>query len=119
MTGAIDRTFVRLGWAILTFLVVAFLLLVVNQTADFVDLVSTGWSPEAGRVTLWVLIGAWVLLLLVPAVLLLRLPEPLVPPEVDEGPEFEKYLNGLRQRLKGNPRLVGQPLGKKTRLMAR
>ena len=83
MTGTIDRTFVRLGWAILSFLVLAFLLLMVNQTADFVDLVSTGWSPEAGRVTLWVLIGAWVLLLLVPAVLLLRLPEPLVPPEVD------------------------------------
>ncbi len=111
MTGTIDRTFVRLGWAILSFLVLAFLLLMVNQTADFVDLVSTGWSPEAGRITLWVLIGAWVLLLLVPAVLLLRLPEPLVPPEVDEGPEFEEYLNGLRRRLDGNPRLVSQPLG--------
>ncbi len=111
MTGTIDRTFVRLGWAILTFLVLAFLLLMVNQTADFVDLVSTGWSPEAGRITLWVLIGAWVLLLLVPAVLLFRLPEPLVPPEVDEGPEFDRYLNGLRRRLEGNPRLVGQPLG--------
>ena len=54
----VDRTFVRLGWAILSFLVLGFLLLMVNQTADFVDLVSTGWSPEAGRITLWVLIGA-------------------------------------------------------------
>ena len=111
MTGMVDRTFVRLGWAILSFLVLGFLLLMVNQTADFVDLVSTGWSPEAGRITLWVLIGAWVLLLIVPAVLLLRLPEPLVPPLVDEGPEFEAYLNGLRRRLEGNPRLVGLPLG--------
>jgi hypothetical protein len=118
MTGTIDRTFVRLGWAILSFLVLAFLLLMVNQTAGFVDLVSTGWSPEAGRITLWVLVGAWVLLLLVPAVLLLRLPAPLVPPEVDEGPEFEKYLDGLRRRLEGNPRLVGQPLGSRTEIEA-
>ncbi len=64
MTGAIDRTFVRLGWAILGFLVIAFLVFMVNQTASFVDLVATGFSPDAGRVALWVLVGLYVLLLL-------------------------------------------------------
>jgi hypothetical protein len=116
MTAAIDRTFVRLGWAILTFLVLAFLVFMVNQTAGIVDLVSTGWSPEAGRITLWALIGLYVLLLLIPVLLLLRLPEPLVPPELDEGPEFEAYLDAMRNRLAGNSRLAGIPLGSRAEI---
>ncbi len=110
MTAAIDRTFVRLGWAILAFLTIAFLVFMANQTVAFVDLVATAWSPGAARITLWVLIGIYTLLLLSPAVLLLRLPKPLVPPVADEGPEFEAYLAGLRRRLEGNPRLAGMPL---------
>jgi hypothetical protein len=111
MTAAIDRTFVRLGWMILAFLVVAFLLFMVNQTAGLVDLVSTAWSPDAGRIALWGLIGLYATLLLAPVVLLFRLPKPLSPPEVAEGPEFEEYLAGLRRRLEGNSRLAGFPLG--------
>jgi hypothetical protein len=110
MTAAIDRTFTRIGWAFLSFLVVAFLLFMVNQTAGIVELVSTGMSPEAGRIALWTLIGLYVLLLVTPVVLLFRLPAPLSPPELAEGPEFEAYLDGLRRRLAGNPRLAGMPL---------
>jgi hypothetical protein len=110
MTAAIDRTFTRLGWALLTFLVLAFLLFMVNQTAGIVDLVSTGLSPQAGRVALWTLIGLYVVLLIAPVILLFRLPEPLSPPEIAEGPEFEAYLDGLRRRLTGNPRLAGIPI---------
>jgi hypothetical protein len=110
MTAAIDRTFVRLGWLILTFLALAFVLFMVNQTAGMVELVSTAWSPEAGRIALWGLIGLYVTLLVVPVLLLFRLPKPLSPPEVAEGPEFEAYLAGLRRRLEGNPRLAGFPL---------
>ncbi|MCL7976051.1 MAG: YcjF family protein [marine benthic group bacterium] len=110
MTAAIDRTFTRLGWALLSFLVLAFLLFMVNQTAGIVELVSTGWNPEAGRIALWVLIGLYVVLLITPVVLLFRLPAPLSPPELAEGPEFEAYLDGLRRRLAGNPRLAGMSL---------
>lgn len=110
MTGAIDRTFVRIGWAILAFLTVAFLVFMVNQTVAFTDFVSTGFSPEAGRIALWTLVGLYVLLLALPAGLLLRLPRPLTPPDSDHGREFEAYLEGLRRRLKGNARLAEQPL---------
>ncbi|MEJ2483913.1 MAG: DUF697 domain-containing protein [Gemmatimonadota bacterium] len=110
MAAAIDRTFARFGWAILTFLVLAFLLFMVNQTAGFVELVSTGWNPQAGRIALWTLIGLYAAFLIAPVLLLLRLPEPLSPPEVAEGPEFEAHLDGLRRRLADHPRLAGMPL---------
>ncbi|MGW8282555.1 MAG: hypothetical protein ACWGON_04560 [Gemmatimonadota bacterium] len=116
MTGAIDRTFVRIGWAVLAFLAVAFLMFMVNQTVAFTDLVSTGFGPEAGRVALWTLAGLYAMFLLLPAVLLLRLPKPLVPPETDRGREFEAYLDGLRRRLRGNARLAGQPLGSRAEI---
>ena len=118
MTAAIDRTFVRLGWLILTFLAVAFVLFMVNQTAGLVELVSTAWSPDAARIALWGLIGLYAMLLLAPVVLLFRLPKPLSPPEVAEGPEFEEYLAGLRHRLEGNPRLAGFPLGDRAEIEA-
>lgn len=110
MTGAVDRTFARIGLAILAFLVVAFLVFLVNQTAGLVDLVATGWGADAARVVLWGLIGVYVLLLAVPALLLFRLPKPLVPPTEETGPAFEAHLAGLRKRLAGNPRLAGRPL---------
>jgi len=116
MISAIDRTFVRLGWAILAFFALAFLVFMVNQTVDFVTLVSSGWSPEAGRVALWVLIGAYVALLALPTFLLLRLPKPLTPPDSDQGPEFEAYLDGLRRRLEGNARLAEVPLGSRVEI---
>jgi hypothetical protein len=110
MTGAVDRTFVRIGLAILAFLVVAFLVFLVNQTAGLVDLVAAGWGPEAGRIALWALVASYVILLAVPTLLLFRLPKPLVPPLEESGPEFESYLVGLRKRLAGNPRLAGRSL---------
>jgi hypothetical protein len=110
MTGAVDRTFVRIGLAMLAFFVVAFLVFLVNQTAGLVDLVGTGWGPDAGRIALWTLVAAYALLLAVPTLLLFRLPKPLVPPIDDSGPEFDAYLVGLRARLAGNPRLAERPL---------
>jgi hypothetical protein len=118
MTGAVDRTFVRIGLAILAFLTVAFAVFLVNQTAGLVELVAAGWGPEAGRIALWAVVGAYALLLAVPALLLFRLPRPLVPPSDDEGPEFEAHLAGLRKRLAGNPKLRGHALGTREELEA-
>ncbi len=111
MTGSIDRTFVRIGLAILAFFALAFAVFLVNQTVGLVELVGISWGPEAARIALWSLVGAYVLLLGIPTLLLFRLPRPLVPPVLDEGPAFEAYLEGLRKRLSGNPRLAGAALG--------
>lgn len=86
-----------------------FVVFVVNQTAQVVDLAETA-VPGAGRVVLWALVGLYAVLVLVPVVLFVRLPPPLRPPETDGGPELEAHLRALRKRLAGNPELEGRPL---------
>lgn len=95
-------------------ILLTFGVLVVNQTAQVVQLANTA-HPTLGRVTLWGLVTAYVGLAGVPLVLLLRLPRPLVPPESDEGPEFDEHLRRLGRRLAANPYVVGQGLDLESR----
>jgi hypothetical protein len=95
-------------------ILLSFGVLVVNQTAQVVQLASTA-HPMLGRVTLWGLVTAYVGLAGIPLVLVLRLPRPLVPPESEGSPEFETHLRRLGQRLASNPYVVGQGLDLDTR----
>lgn len=91
------------------FAMVIFLLLVINQTAQLVDLAAR-IHPAVGDATLWGLIFLYVTCLAVPVVLFLRLPSPLHPPQSEDAPDFDKHLDTLRERLRANPRLTGQSL---------
>ena len=84
----------------------SFAVLVVNQTAQVVQLASHV-HPTLGTVTLGALLVTYAGLIGVPVVMVWRLPSPLVPPESDEGPEFEAHLNRLRERLVTSPHLEG------------
>ncbi len=86
-------------------IILASVVVVINQTAQLVELTST-LDPTLGRVLLIVLIALYVGLLAVPLVLVLRLPRPLSPPDVDHGPEFEAHLSALSRRLRVNPLLA-------------
>jgi hypothetical protein len=86
-----------------------FVLFVINQTAQVV-LLATHISPIFGTVLFWILITLYVVLILVPVVLFLRLPRSLVPPKSDDGPEFPAYLDGLRKRLASHELLRGMDL---------
>jgi hypothetical protein len=85
-------------------IILSFTLLVVNQTAQVVQLASVV-HPTLGTVTLGALVTTYAGLIGVPIVLVLRLPSPLVPPESEEGPEFRDHLDRLRGRLAQSPHL--------------
>src|SRR5207244_2265580 len=94
-----------------TFLL-TFVVLVVNQTAQVVQL-ATAVHPTLGTVTLWVLLGTYATLVGAPVVLVLRLPSPLTPPAEDTGPEFDAHLRKLAARLAPSPHVAGLDLSER------
>jgi len=91
------------------FLSLAFLVILagqVTQLAEFAD----RFHPLAGDAVFWGLVFVLALSLLVPAVLVLRLPRPLVPPTVNAGPEFDAHVAKLSARLLQNARVRHRPL---------
>ena len=93
----------RIAFALLALGAVVFGGLVVNQTAQLVSL-AAALHPDLGTAVLGVLLAVYAVCLLVPLILLLRLPKPLQPPPVDEGRAFERHLRALGRRLEGNER---------------
>ncbi len=98
------KTAVRLASIAALVLSVSFAVIVVNQTAQLVELAGR-LHPVAGQAVFWSLLAFYAACILVPVGMWLRLPRSLVPPASADGPEFEKYLAGLRTRLYANPRL--------------
>lgn len=98
-------TSVRRWLAVLgTGLLILFLLFIVNQIAQLVALADR-ISPTFGTITLWTLIALCTVCLLVPIYLLLRLPRTLTPPVSESDPNFPRYLQQLKGRLRRNPHL--------------
>ncbi len=98
------KTALKLALIAAAVLSVAFAVIVVNQTAQLVELAGR-LHPVAGRAVFWALLAFYAACILVPLGMWLRLPRSLVLPISADGPEFEKYLAGLRTRLYANPRL--------------
>ena len=90
-------------------MLLSFGVIVVNQTAQVVELARHA-HPALGTITLWGLIATYSGLVVVPVVIVVRMPRALTPPATDSGPEFESHLAALGQRLQSNPR-VPAPLG--------
>jgi hypothetical protein len=90
-------------------IVLSFAVLVINQTAQVVQLASTV-HPQLGTVTLWTLVVVYTASIGVPVVMILRLPSPLRPPQTEVGPEFDAHVKRLGERLAANPHLAGRPL---------
>jgi hypothetical protein len=87
----------------------AFVVFVVNQTAQVVALASTV-DARLGRAVLVALLLVYAACVLVPVVLIARLPRALRPPPDEHAPEFEAHLAELARRLARNPRLAGAGL---------
>jgi hypothetical protein len=87
----------------------SFGVVVVNQTAQVVELAKQA-HPTLGTATLWVMVATYSGLIVVPIVIVLRMPRALTPPATESGPEFEAHLTALGRRLDSNPR-VPIPLG--------
>lgn len=87
-------------------LTVLFILFVINQTAQVVNLASAV-SPWFGQAVLFLLLVFYAVLIIVPLVWILKMPKTLIPPKEREGEEYEKYVQNLARRLNQNPYLEG------------
>jgi hypothetical protein len=92
-----------------------FVVFVINQTAQVVDLAGRV-TPGLGRIVFWLLLTIYAVLFLTPVVLFLRLPRSLTPPRNEVAPEFDDYLEALKRRLASNPRLKGVALSNRQQI---
>ncbi len=95
-----------LGSILILFLFIVF---VINQTAQVVELADKV-SPRFGNIVFWLLVTVYAFLILIPMMMVLRLPPTLSPPSSKEAPEFGIYLKALRKRLASNPHIKGMDL---------
>ncbi len=103
------RTLARFGLFISVLILVAFVVFLVNQTVQIVELAER-LHPVLADAVLWFLVFVFVVCAVAPVVLFLRLPKPLQPPDREDTPGFERHLQALGDRLRRNPALKGQPL---------
>jgi hypothetical protein len=92
-----------------------FILFVINQTAQVVQL-ARNVSAVFATVVFWSLPALYAALILVPVFMLLRLPRSLMPPASEDSPEFTRYLESLKKRLRSNTRLKNFDLSNRERI---
>ncbi len=83
-----------------------FILFVINQTAQVVQLAEKV-TPSLGNLVFWGLLIIYAVLVLVPVFLFLTLPKSLTPPKSEDALEFGAYLAALKKRLASNSHLKG------------
>lgn len=91
------------------FAALAFTVILTNQVLQLSQFAAS-IHPTAGQVVFWLLLTLIGLGIAVPAILILRLPPALIPPEQESGPEFEAHLAALKGRLTANVITRGRPL---------
>ena len=99
----------RLALYVSVVILVLFVLFMVNQTAQVVELANTV-SPTFGQVVLYGLLILYAALIAIPAIALVRLPGAVIPPADPESPEYAAYLKKLAGRLATNPHLAGREI---------
>ncbi len=90
-------------------IILFFILFVINQTAQVVQLAEKV-APSFGNLVFWGLLIIYAILLLVPLFLFLSLPRSLIPPRSEDTPEFSAYFAALKKRLASNTHLKGLEL---------
>ncbi|OGP95724.1 MAG: hypothetical protein A2157_06115 [Deltaproteobacteria bacterium RBG_16_47_11] len=86
-----------------------FILFVINQTAQVIQLADKV-SPSFGIFVFWALLLAYAILIFIPVFLFLSLPKSLTPPRSEDAPEFNAYLAALKKRLASNSHVKGLEL---------
>ena len=99
-----NKAFKRIALYTSILILLLFILFVINQTAQVVQLAERV-TPSFGNFVFWALLFVYAVLILVPVFLFLRLPKSLTPPKSEDALEFDAYLAALRKRLASNPHL--------------
>lgn len=81
---------------------------VVNQAFQLVELADR-FHPTAGTIVFWSLVALATFCVGVPVFMLLTMPAALVPPDTQEGREYDRHLLRLQKRLGRNPHVTGKP----------
>jgi hypothetical protein len=101
-----NKTLKKIILFISILILLLFILFVVNQTGQVVQLADKV-SPSFGSFVFWALLIVYAILLLIPILLFIGLPKPLIPPKSEDAPEFQKYLAELKKRMVSNIHLKG------------
>ena len=86
------------------FIILGFILFVINQTNQVVQLAHSV-HEVFGKAVLYGLILFYAVAILIPVYLFLRLPKPLIPPDREPSPEFTSFITALGRRLVFNRHL--------------
>lgn len=103
------KTILRIATVLSFFLMISFAVIVVNQTAQLVELADRV-NPNLGSAVFWSLVALYGFCILVPIFLIMRLPKPLRPPASETDPAFPRHLERLGKRLSRNPLLADQSI---------
>lgn len=98
------KTLLRIMVLLSMLLIVSFAVILVNQTAQLVEMADRV-DPRVGTAVFWSLVALYGFCVLVPIFLILRLPAPLRPPASEDDPAFSKHIERLRARLSRNRNL--------------
>ena len=99
-----SKTLKKIVLSVSILILLLFILFVINQTAQVVQLADKAGS-QFGNFVFWVLLIIYAVLILIPVFLFLRLPKSLMPPKSEDSPEFDVYFTLLKKRLASNPHL--------------
>ena len=110
-----NKTLKKMAFLASVLILIFFIIFVINQTAQVVALADKV-SSRLGSIVFWALVIVYAVLILIPVGMFLRLPRSLKPPQTDDAPEFDIYLNALRKRLASNPRLKGMDLSNRLQI---
>lgn len=96
--------FKKLALTALVFLVLIFVLFIINQTSQVVALAS-GVHPHLGQVVLYGLLVVYAAAIVIPLAAIMKRPTALFPPADTESDEYKIYIQKLSGRLRRNPYL--------------
>jgi hypothetical protein len=103
------KSFIKILLPLSIFLLVIFLIFIFNQTIQVIS-IAANISPFFGKVVTYFLVGIYLLLIIIPIYLYLRLPKILKPPENNQSAAMTIYLEKLGRRLKKNKYVSQLPL---------
>jgi hypothetical protein len=90
-------------------IILAFYIFLIGEMAGIVRLLYMV-NQTLGRIAAFLAVAIGLGVIVIPGYIFLRLPKPLIPPKEDTGPDHERHLNRIRDRLAVNPLLKTRTL---------
>jgi hypothetical protein len=99
--GGMNKIFKKFVLFVSVLIIFFFILFVVNQTAQVIQLADKV-NSSFGNFVFWALLLVYAILIFIPVFLFLSLPRSLTPPKSEGAPEFNAHLAALQKRLASN-----------------